>query len=52
MKKPIFSEIQRHSLIIPEIEIAKLKIKRELEKSKLGQLIKICVEQLVKLLSA
>lgn len=39
MKKPIFSETQRHLWPYPEIEIAKLKFKREIEKSSLGKFI-------------
>lgn len=34
MKKPIFSETKRKEWLYPEIEISKLKIKRELEKTK------------------
>jgi len=40
MKKPIFTEQQRRELRYIEFELLKLALKRELEKSNLGQLIK------------
>ena len=51
MKKPIFTEEQRRSWYSPELEVAKLKFKREFEKSNLGQLINGIVEWLSKVLS-
>lgn len=51
MKKPIFSEEQRRNLYVPELEVAKLKFKREFEKSNLGQFIKRMVKWLTKVLS-
>jgi len=51
MKKPIFTEQQRRSWYNPELEVAKLKFKREFEKSNLGQLLKRIVEWLTRVLS-
>jgi hypothetical protein len=51
MKKPIFTEEQRRSWYSPELEVAKLKFKREFEKSNLGRLMKRIVEWLAKVLS-
>lgn len=51
MKKPIFTEEQRRSWYAPELEVAKLKFKREFEKSNLGQILKKIVEWLAKVLS-
>lgn len=51
MKKPIFTKEQRRSWVISELEVAKLKFKREFEKSNLGQFIKRIVEWLAKVLS-
>lgn len=51
MKKPIFPEEQRRSMLAPELEVTKLKFKREFEKSGLGQFMKRIVEWLTKLLS-
>lgn len=51
MRKPILTEEQRCSWYAPELEVAKLKLKREFEKSNLGQFIKRIVEWLAKMLS-
>lgn len=51
MKKPIFTKEQRRSWYSPELEVAKLKFKREFEKSNLGRLMKRIVEWLAKVLS-
>lgn len=51
MKKPIFSEEQRRSWIIPEIEVAKLKFKREFKKTNLFRIMKKIVEWTEKYLS-
>lgn len=51
MKKPIFTESQRRNWPYPELEVAKLKFKREFEKSNLGKLIKRTVEWLSKMLN-
>ena len=51
MKKPIFTEKQRRSWLAPEFEVAKLKFKRESEKSNLVLLMKRLVEWLAKVIS-
>ena len=51
MKKPIFTEEQRRLMYSPELEVAKLKFKREFGKSNLGQFIRRIVEWLAKVLS-
>ena len=50
MKKPIFPEHVRRTWPVPELEIAKLKFKREFEKSNLGQLMKRIVEWLARVI--
>ena len=50
MKKPIFTEQLRRTWFLPELEIAKLKFKREFEKSILGRLIKNITEWLSNIL--
>lgn len=49
MKKPIFTEEQRRSLYIPELEVAKLKFKREFEKTNFIRFIKWLLEKLSKI---
>ena len=50
MKKPIFTEEQRRSWTVPEFEVAKLKFRREFEKTELGLFIKKTVIWLDKIL--
>jgi len=51
MKKPIFTEAQRRSWPLPEVEIDKLKFKREFGKSNLGLFLKSIIDWLAKVLS-
>lgn len=44
MKKPIYSKEELRDFINPELEIAKLKFMREIEKSNFGKFIKYTSE--------
>ncbi len=44
MKKPIFTFEQRNNWYAPELEVAKMKFKREFHKSILGKFIQLCVD--------
>jgi hypothetical protein len=46
MKTPIFSESHRRSMYAPEIEIAKLKFRRAIDRSTLGAFLKKIVHRL------
>jgi hypothetical protein len=46
MGKPIFTQNQRNSWMIPELEVAKLKFKREIDNSLLGKLMRRVIKWL------
>ncbi len=46
MKKPIFTEDQRRMFLYPELEVEKLKFKREFMKTKIGILLYQTVDRL------
>ena len=48
MKAPIFSQQQRNSFLVPELEVAKLKFCREFEKSKYYKFLEKIVDFLAK----
>ena len=52
MKKPILTFEQRTNIISPELEVAKIRFKREFEKSPLGRFIQQSVEIITKMLDA
>ena len=52
MKKPILTFEQRTNMISPKLEVAKIRFKREIEKSPLGRFIQQSVVILTKILDA
>lgn len=51
MKTPIFSQQQRNSFLVPELEVAKLKFCREFEKTKFWKLLEKTVDFLAKIIA-
>lgn len=51
MKKPIFTEQERRMMYSPELEVAKLRFRREFERSELGQALKKIAEWLTGVLN-
>ncbi|BFM41668.1 hypothetical protein CFS9_03090 [Flavobacterium sp. CFS9] len=51
MKRPIISQQERSCMINPKLEVAKLKFKREIDRSRFGQMLYKIVQRLSKKLS-